>query len=448
MKFCNLQVRKFIDFLQKHFYNALPNIIGVKMNCHSVDSGYIQRVLDTAPHLRKELKSELFELKDDEKIKKIFARFRESVYFETSKSHDIDVARSQANEEYPFAWEWYVRKKCKNVANRIYGADPKEDKNPNEFFGTQCHQEVLRQLEKIRSAESKDNLSLSEIYEAFAAKRQEIANITHTLKSDIFGKRREEEESVNPSPIADGIDHYHEIAKNKLFGAIKNATPSLNHRLDGIAHLEDGNRYRVFDLADEEHEGQNFYVVTYLADSGEEELASAFVCERISEKGEVHYPIINRVIFSQAGHIAHLRNSDSSESLSIDFFERLCEEKNCHSIIYHCPSKNIPRFFLKTEALFSKILSHPPGTTNSETLNQIAELHWLLACIMPSNRGNAAISEMTIVTLLLYHRFYVTPYKKGMSGDMEALTSSKREFINRFSSLRRAPLIRPPVEND
>lgn len=395
-----------------------------------IRKNYFQQVLEKGPS--HEVKAKADVLENGEEVEKACGCFRDYMYFGTPDSEEMRQVRAKANEQYPFGSEWFVRRNCHNVEKGAYGV------NPNDFFGEACRQESLKQLDNLR----KGKIPFREFYNSFATKRREIADQTKTKDAEQFGSLRREGVALSYTAIKDGLGHYHEKAKQKFLSAIKDRSPLERHFLN----LEE--EQRVYDL---DEKNQKYYIVTHLNDNQEVELDFVIVFESFFNemKEDWYYAPINRLVFSEKGALTHIKNCDRGEWMrSFALFEKIKAEQNCESVIFHCPQSNIDLFMKKAEQVYDSILAHPEGTTTQEVLDKIAQLHWYLANIMPTSRGNAAISEMLIVTLLLYHGFYVTPYQSGIIGDMEALTTQKTQFIERFSSYRQIPFITSDVERE
>lgn len=70
---------------------------------------------------------------------------------------------------------------------------------------------------------------------------------------------------------------------------------------------------------------------------------------------------------------------------------------------------------------------------------KIAELHWYLANAIPYERGSAGIVD--VLTKSIYESMYIqtSPWKKGLSPDMEAFVTPVNEFIEKYPSYFDSP---------
>lgn len=392
---------------------------------------YFNAILQVSGSYKEKLELKLKELRSKEEDHAISSLFLDFVWFGTPDIDDIRNARHVACELSPNAWMWYCSKKDDGHKEKIYG------ENPDVYFGTECHNEVLKQLSALRKTSPDTRPSLNDIYSSFATKRSEIAKMTQSLDAEKFGSFRKGS-GLFSTPIVNAIQHYHDKSKQKFMDAIKGKDPLAVHPLGGVKFLENEERYQVYSLSETADEPDHQYVVTCKSGEASEELAYFLSTETVEEDGNLLKPILNRIIYSQYGSLVHLRNC-SREEIAIGYFDTMTNQGNCKSLIFHGPSKNVPRFWKNAEAIFKQIVALPQNFQSKKSCDLIAELHWLLANIMATERGNAAIVDMLTTTLLLYFGFYVSPYKQGIMGDMEALTSTKNEFINNFSNFRQIP---------
>ncbi len=392
---------------------------------------YFNTILQSSGSHKENLELKLKELRSRKEDHAISSLFLDYVWFGTPDIDDIRNARRVACELSPNAWTWYCSKKDDGQKEKIYG------ENPNIYFGTECHNEVLKQLSALRKTSPDSRPSLIDIYSSFAAKRSEIAKVTKSLDAEKFGSFRKGS-GLFSTPIINSIQHYHNKSKEKFMEAIRGRDPIAVHPLGGVKYLENEERYQVYSLSDNADEPDHQYVVTYKSDNAGEELAYFLSTDTVEEEGNLLKPIMNRIIYSQHGSLLHLRNCPVDERI-VGYFDKVTSELKCDSVIYHGPSKNVPRFWKNAEAIFKQIVALPQNSQSKKSCDLIAELHWLLANIMATERGNAAIVDMLSTTLLLYCGFYVSPYKKNIMGDMEALISTKNEFINNFSNFRQVP---------
>src|ERR1700722_7659065 len=395
---------------------------------------YVQTLIESFPSYKENLNKLAQSPQAAGSTEKVADLLRKFVYFSIPQTEETRGAHAFANEEFPEAWQWYVRKSCKNVEGGAYG------ENPNYIFGQESHEAVLKQLKIVREAPEK--ATLSETYAFFAKKRQETAEKTKTPRFELFGQMRESarDKGLDTTIIKSGLAHYDEKSRKIFLESIKNKSPLEEFPLD-IKTVKNRKNYRVY-----LHEG-NSYIGTYVNDKGEEELAFFFSCEKVLIDGKEIDRIINRIAYSKEGVIALFIDGDKDEEWG--FFNKLMITPAGplkEAEIFHCPDSNLPLFTPLVAALFKEILSCKPGDQRAKVLDRIAGLHWELANMMLTSRGNAAITEDTIVMLLLYHGFHLSPYKAGIIADMEALISSKEQFIRNYSSLRETSLIGSKVE--
>ncbi len=394
---------------------------------------YFQTLIGILPDYKQEIEGIVKKSETEQTAEKVNELLRDFVYLETPDNEQLSEARCVANEQYPNAWKWYVRKNCENVKREAYGKDP------NLFFGQECHQAVLEQLNHLKK--SPETVSLSDTYAFFAQKRRETAEKTNTVDAHKFGTIRNDD-CFNYSEMTHGLAHYNEKSRKRLLESIQGKTPKhlAKTPLTTGGQIKDPEKYRVYFNDDD-----NSYIGTYINEKGEEELAFFFNVEKLphpSGYGQVPH-IVNRIVYSEAGYRIF---KDDAAQYEFFYFMGLNQRASTAGTIYHCPARTVPKLFAQAEEIFKKILSYKKNTRSQEVLDLIAELQWLLANAMRSDRGNAAITENITILLLLYHGFYPSPYKEGIIGDMEALTRGKKEFIRHFSSFREIPYMISPAE--
>jgi hypothetical protein len=345
------------------------------------------------------------------------------------------------NEQNPNAWQWYIGK-YQNLESKVYGSSPQNpNESPSYFFATKCHEGVLVQLKKLRN----EKVSFDDMYKFFMDLRKEIALQTGTQEVDLFSKLRAHETGfINVSKFKDSIKHYINPTKQNLMNIIiskklKPLDSEKNPFRNIFIFTFVPEKYKVYALEEQNPSSSSqFYVVSYQErPDSREDIVYTLTTENLKTSNE--QIIINSMIFDQRGIAMYKQLLSPFERDQFFYLDKSLLNES----IQHCPSNNIEPLMLYASTLFSELTIKTVPLEKEKIIPKIAELHWILANAMPTARGNAAISEMMIVTLLLYYNFMVTPYKEGVMGDMEALTNPKSQFIRNFPFLREKELREP-----
>lgn len=120
----------------------------------------------------------------------------------------------------------------------------------------------------------------------------------------------------------------------------------------------------------------------------------------------------------------------------IQYFEILKETKSYtfHDCLFWTPNNPV---FKHVSNLFEEIVKMEDHDPDPQDLkNKIAEFHWLMANIMPFDRGTASIAEVLTDALWLLHGFIPQlKAKEGKSMDLDAILSPKvEEFQKNYPS--------------
>ncbi|HUD01971.1 MAG TPA: hypothetical protein VMR37_06560, partial [Rhabdochlamydiaceae bacterium] len=342
--------------------------------------------------------------------------FRQAVFFRASSKTPAGLALKRAvNETPPHAWEWYVRKNCSNVQSGAYGQGP----DRNERFGNACHAAVLQQVQNLRAGKK---ITLSELYDIYAKVRHQLAVESNTPDAEDFGKKRLIGGS-NYSPLTRGFAPYVAKSQQYYLEAIKGLAPIerdhiLKRTVQILSHPE---QYRVYELCENASEPPT-YVIVHQNPGEEPTLTYVLTMFETDNEG---IDMLTGISYSPAGWRI---NGRCFGSLAF---------KDSDPFIQHCSLRKIGPYFERGERLFQFLIE--PSDLKKVTLDQIAELEAILDNVMRTTRGNATISVMISITLLLRHGFLVTPCQDGIYSDLEALIFP-RDFIMKFPFYRKVNL--------
>lgn len=78
--------------------------------------------------------------------------------------------------------------------------------------------------------------------------------------------------------------------------------------------------------------------------------------------------------------------------------------------------------------LFNKIQKM---NSYNDVIDSVAELHWLMSCVMPFSRGSAGIADGMVKSLLESKGIRVSGWKKGIMPDCEAKITPLKEYIQK-----------------
>ena len=93
----------------------------------------------------------------------------------------------------------------------------------------------------------------------------------------------------------------------------------------------------------------------------------------------------------------------------------------------HTAAQHISALQAKAQNLF-KTTMESPDLTQQQRLENLAEIHFLLAHAMPDERGSAAKTEMVVRSMALALDMELPPTKPGKVLDLEAFMQIKADF--------------------
>jgi hypothetical protein len=215
------------------------------------------------------------------------------------------------------------------------------------------------------------------------------------------------------------------VAKSQHYylEAIKDLTPIedenyfLNQAIQILSHPE---QYRGYKLCPNPSEPPCFIIVHQ--NPGEEPTLTYVLTTSVTDSGVMDF--LTGISYSPAGWMIN----------GVCFGMTAFANNGSNPFVQHCAVKKIDSFFNRGAKLFQFLIE--PSVSKHVALDQIAELEAILDNVMRSTRGNATISAMIIITLLLHHNFLVTPPKDGIYSDLEALTLPRKSFITNFPFYR------------
>ena len=105
----------------------------------------------------------------------------------------------------------------------------------------------------------------------------------------------------------------------------------------------------------------------------------------------------------------------------------------------------------RVETLFAQTLI-VASATPAQRLNQLAEMHWLLAHAMPDYRGSAAKSELAIRSMAMALDMELPPFREHIAPDLEAFVTPLDEFVSKYAreffetedTMQARPLLQAP----
>lgn len=108
-------------------------------------------------------------------------------------------------------------------------------------------------------------------------------------------------------------------------------------------------------------------------------------------------------------------------------------------MIQHTSSEYIPTVLLKINTLYNRIISDKSKDL-SKTTSKIAEIHWFLCQATPFKRGSAGIADMITKSIFEAKGIQVSPWRKDIAPDLEALITPLNVFKEKYTSFFRRPL--------
>ena len=108
--------------------------------------------------------------------------------------------------------------------------------------------------------------------------------------------------------------------------------------------------------------------------------------------------------------------------------------KNKKIYLVHTDPKNSKLIIKKCNELLSTILK--AGDINKkELINSVAEIHWWLAHAMPLKRGSAGAIDALTKSIFMAKGYKTSVWKNKISPDLEAMTSTLKEFKANYINL-------------
>ena len=102
----------------------------------------------------------------------------------------------------------------------------------------------------------------------------------------------------------------------------------------------------------------------------------------------------------------------------------------------HTPVESIPKILNHVETLYQNTMRLPAQPEHlNQTVEQVAQMHWLLAHAMPYLRGSAGIADMFTKAIFDAKGIHVSRWKEGLAPDLEALVTPLSEYIRQYASL-------------
>lgn len=99
--------------------------------------------------------------------------------------------------------------------------------------------------------------------------------------------------------------------------------------------------------------------------------------------------------------------------------------------ISHTSSLNIEDIMNHVENLYNKAID--PHLSESGFMKKLAAIHWWTANAMPDKRGSAAKAELCVRAIAQARGMDLPPVRNGILADIEAMTTTRKEFVSRYS---------------
>ncbi|WDI87862.1 hypothetical protein [Xanthomonas campestris] len=106
-------------------------------------------------------------------------------------------------------------------------------------------------------------------------------------------------------------------------------------------------------------------------------------------------------------------------------------QRNHPNNIVHTDARYLSVIKGHLEQLFNQAKS---PLRKREALDLIARIHWWAASAAPDMRGSAAKAEFAARALANAHGIEFPPFRDGIVPDIEAMLSSEKNFVERYSS--------------
>ncbi|AXF76430.1 hypothetical protein LU631_18485 [Erwinia tracheiphila] len=113
------------------------------------------------------------------------------------------------------------------------------------------------------------------------------------------------------------------------------------------------------------------------------------------------------------------------------FYEGSSETKNLNFISHTNPIYH-PAILDHVEELYKEAIK--AERSDSDVLNILGETHWWLANAMLDERGSAAKAEFCVRAIAQARGMDLPPMKHGIVPDIEAMSTSRNEFVENYSS--------------
>lgn len=108
-------------------------------------------------------------------------------------------------------------------------------------------------------------------------------------------------------------------------------------------------------------------------------------------------------------------------------------------LIQHTYSEYIPTVLSKINTLYARVIKDKSKDLN-KTISKIAEIHWFLCQACPFKRGSAGIADVITKSIFEAKGIQVSPWRKDIAPDLEALTTPLNVFKEKYSGFFRRPL--------
>lgn len=138
--------------------------------------------------------------------------------------------------------------------------------------------------------------------------------------------------------------------------------------------------------------------------------------------------------------ICHTITADFDKSIPLT--KTLYNLENFEIHWQHTDAKNIPQVMNHSAKVYEEIKDLIKETSKSPDKNiilnkinkKIAELHWYLANATPYERGSAGIIDVLTKSIYESANIQTSPWKEGLSPDMEAFVTPLNEFVEKYPS--------------
>ena len=104
----------------------------------------------------------------------------------------------------------------------------------------------------------------------------------------------------------------------------------------------------------------------------------------------------------------------------------------------HAPPESTPLVMEHIKEIYNGLDSYKASSKDEKTLSKInkdvAEIHWYFTQVMPYRNGSAGIADVLTKTIYESLGVQVSPWKKGIAPDLEALVTPLDEFVKNYES--------------